>query len=177
MFDVLHDSADDYDFAVGNRIDVHFDRALQITIDQQWMTLGGLQSLRYVTPKFLFIWDNFHRATAQHIRRPDQNRITHLRGARNCFFETACQDSVGLLETEARYHRIEPLAIFRTIDRVRSGSENGNTCTRQRHRQLERRLSAELHDYAEWLFTLYDRDYIFERQRLEVETIRDVVVG
>ena len=42
---------------------------------------------------------------------------------------------------------------------------------RQRHRELERRLAAELHDYAQRLFALRDREHVFEGQRVEVKAV------
>ena len=44
-------------------------------------------------------------------------------------------------------------------------------------RQLERRLSAELHDHAHRLLALDDLEHVLERQRLEVQLVGDVEVG
>ncbi len=43
--------------------------------------------------------------------------------------------------------------------------------------EIERRLSAELHDHALRLFLFVDVEHVFERQRLEVEFVARVVVG
>jgi hypothetical protein len=47
----------------------------------------------------------------------------------------------------------------------------------QRHRQLERGLPAELHDHAPRLLPIADRQHVLERERLEVQPVRGVVVG
>ena len=47
----------------------------------------------------------------------------------------------------------------------------------QTHREIQRSLSAKLHDHAFRFFNIDDVHHIFERERLEVETIGSVVVG
>ena len=98
VLDVLHYSADHDGLAVGDRVNVDLDRALQVTIDQQRMALGGLQSLRDVSPQFLFVRNNFHRAPSEHVRRPNQHRVPDLRRARDRVVEPARQNSLRLLQ-------------------------------------------------------------------------------
>ena len=83
VLDVFHHAADDDRLAVGDRIDVHFDRALEIAIDQQRMLLGGEQRLLDVAAQARFVRDDFHRASAEHVGGPDQHRIADFRGAAN----------------------------------------------------------------------------------------------
>ena len=47
----------------------------------------------------------------------------------------------------------------------------------ERHGELERRLAAELHDHAVGLLRSHDVQHVLERQRLEVQLVRRVVVG
>ena len=47
----------------------------------------------------------------------------------------------------------------------------------ERHRQAQRRLTAELHDHAVGLLDVDDGHHVFERERLEVQAIGGVVVG
>ena len=44
-------------------------------------------------------------------------------------------------------------------------------------RELERRLPAELHDHAPRLLDVHDLEHVLERERLEVQAVRRVVVG
>src|SRR5205823_14164537 len=44
-------------------------------------------------------------------------------------------------------------------------------------REVERRLAAVLHDHAPGLLQLDNLEHILQRERLEVETIRSVIVG
>src|ERR1051325_8182193 len=47
----------------------------------------------------------------------------------------------------------------------------------QTHREIQRRLSAKLHDHTLGLLDVDDVHHVFERERLEVETIGSVVVS
>ena len=72
---------------------------------------------------------------------------------------------------------LEALAIFGDVDRVRRRSEDPNAGGLQRPRELERRLATQLHDDAFRLLAPNDLEHVLERQRLEVQLVRDVVVG
>ena len=71
----------------------------------------------------------------------------------------------------------EELAIFGEIDVLRIGADDRHTEALQRQRQIQRRLSAELHDDAGRLLGVDDVHHFFERERLEVEAVAGVVVG
>src|SRR5277367_6180614 len=142
MLDVLHNSADHYDLAVRDRVYVALNRPLQVTIDQQRVALGGLQSLRHVSAQLFFIWNHFHRASAQDIRRPNKHRVSNLRGARDRVVKTAREHSLGLPELELRDHRIESLAILGAIYRIRRRTQNRDARARKRHRELQGSLPA-----------------------------------
>ena len=73
--------------------------------------------------------------------------------------------------------RAESLAVFRDVDRVDRRSPHRYTGVGESFRELERRLSAELHDHPFRLLEVDDLQHVLERQRLEVEAIRRVVVG
>ena len=53
----------------------------------------------------------------------------------------------------------------------------GTPASRQRHRELQRGLAAELHDDAGGLLALDNRHHVLEGERLEVEAIGNVVIG
>ncbi len=44
-------------------------------------------------------------------------------------------------------------------------------------RELERRLTAELHDHADRLLALHDLEHVFERERLEIQLVGDIEIG
>ena len=72
---------------------------------------------------------------------------------------------------------LEALAIFGEVDRIRRGADDRHAVGFQRLRQLQRRLSAVLHDHALGLLEVDDLEHVFERQRLEVQPVGGVVVG
>src|SRR5208283_2302176 len=71
----------------------------------------------------------------------------------------------------------ETAAIFSQIDGFRSGANDGNAIALQFESKIERRLAPELDDHATRLFFFDDGENVFESERLEVKTVRGVVVG
>ena len=63
FFDVLHDRADNRDFAVGNTVYIHFDRIIQKVIDQDRTLRTCLNGSSNVAPEVFFIVDNLHCPT------------------------------------------------------------------------------------------------------------------
>ena len=80
-------------------------------------------------------------------------------------------------QAELGHHLAEPLAILGAIDRVGAGAEDRHAGLRERDRELERRLAAELDDHAPRLLDVADREHVLERERLEVQPVGRVVVG
>src|SRR5690606_14937375 len=72
---------------------------------------------------------------------------------------------------------LEALAILGDVDRIRRGPDDRRTGGLERTAQFERRLPAVLHDHALRLFLVDDLQHILERERLEVQAIRRIVVG
>ena len=72
---------------------------------------------------------------------------------------------------------LEEVAIFRGIDIIRACADDCGARVLQLHGQIQRGLSAELHDDAGALLALVDVHHVFERQRFKVELIAGIVVG
>ena len=72
---------------------------------------------------------------------------------------------------------LKTLAILGQVDRIGRRADDRYAIALQIQRKLERRLTAVLHDHTRWLFYMDDFQYIFQRHRLEIQTIRGVVVG
>ena len=73
--------------------------------------------------------------------------------------------------------RAEAFAIFGEIDRIRRRADDRHAGFVQTHREIQRRLAAKLDDHTVRLFDIDDVHHVFERERLEVETIRSVVIS
>ena len=181
FFDVLHDAADDHVFAVRKRVHVHFDRVFEEVIDQHRPVLRILDRFLHVADDHLFVVGDHHGASAEHIRRPHQHRISNSVRALDRFFHRSRHRARGLRNFQFVQQFAEALAVFRQIDRLGRRADDVHARRLQRQRQIQRRLSAELHDHAHRRsarsFVLADGKHVFQGQRLEVEAIAGVVVG
>src|SRR5205807_5803378 len=74
-------------------------------------------------------------------------------------------------------HNGEELAIFRHLDALRLGAENGNAGGFQSIGEIERRLSTELHHYAFGLFLVVNIEHVLKRKRLKIKFVASVVIG
>ncbi len=72
---MLHNAADDDALAISDCVDIDFDRAVEIAIDQQGTLLRGLQRLFEIAAQSDFVGDNFHRAPAEDVGGANQYRI------------------------------------------------------------------------------------------------------
>ncbi|MNB90570.1 hypothetical protein D3C75_376300 [compost metagenome] len=177
LLDVFHDATNQHHFAVADGIDIHFYCIIQEAVQQHRRIVrdadGGLE----VTAQVCFVVDDFHCAAAQHVRRTHHQRVTNLFGLLNGHFN--CGDGgVGwLFQLQTIYRLLETLAIFCPVNRIRTGTDNRHTCGFQRARQLQRGLAAVLHDNALRLLDAHDFQHVFQGHRLEIQTVRGVVVG
>ncbi len=125
--------------------------------------------------------NDFHGPAAQHVRRANHHRITDVR--RDPFgFLAGTGDAVGrLAQTELVQQNLEPFAVLGEIDGVGRCSEDRDTGLRERLRQLQRRLTAELDDDAQHgSARLLDPDqlgHVLVGEGLEIEPVRGIVIG
>ena len=74
LLDVLHDPGDADVLAVAERVDVDLDRVLEEAVEQQRVLLVGLHVGLQVGAKGLGRVTDLHRAAAEDIGRPHQQR-------------------------------------------------------------------------------------------------------
>ena len=72
---------------------------------------------------------------------------------------------------------LKAFAIFRAVNRIRTRADDGHTGRCQCFDQLQRRLATKLHNHALRLFDVDNTQHVFKGDRLEIQTIRGVVVG
>src|SRR4029077_7939222 len=115
-------------------------------------------------------------ASAEHVARPHQHRQSNLARKARRLFRHKRSTVPWLGNAQLVEQSAESPSVFSKINRFRSGTDDGHTVALQFQREIQRRLSAKLHDYAIRFFALDDGKDVLERQRFEIETIRSVVI-
>src|SRR5262249_57074020 len=86
FLDVLHDAGDIAVLAVGEAIDINLHRVGEIAVDKQRPLVGNGDFRRAIevggkprdiAVELMCIVNNLHRPAAEHVSRPDHDRITH----------------------------------------------------------------------------------------------------
>jgi hypothetical protein len=125
------------------------DGVAQVAIDQHRIGARDLHRVARVALQRLAIVEYLHGAAAQHVGRPDDDRVADLLGDGDGLFLRRRRAVVGLAQLQLVDQLLEALAILGEIDGVGRGAEDGNARRLERLGELERRLAAELHDQAQ----------------------------
>ena len=72
--------------------------------------------------------------------------------------------------------QLEAFAILGPVNGIRRRTQNRHPGLFERHRQLERRLPAELDNDPIRLFAPHDAQHIFQRQRLKIQLVGGVII-
>ncbi len=171
LLDMLHDRADHHDLAVAYRVDVDFDGAVEEVVEQHRAVVGNLHRLAHVALEFFFLVDDFHRPPAQHVGRAYHQRISDGLG-RGQGLVSAARGGVGrLAQVQALDHLLEALAVFGTVDGVRTGADDRHAGLFEGAAELQRGLAAVLDDHALGLLDADDLSDVLEGHRLEVQAV------
>ena len=150
-------------------------------VDQHRTLLRVLDCRGHVLQYRFPVIRNHHRTTAQHVARTNQHGVADTLGTGKRLFDAGGQRALRLRNLKIFNQLAEPLAILGQIDRLGRCANDGNTGLLERQRQVQRSLTAELHDHADLRpagsLVLIDAEHIFQRQRLKVEAVAGVVVG
>ena len=171
LFDVLHDRADHDLLAVADRIDVDLDRLIEKVIEQHRRRIRHDECVAQIARQIGLVVHDFHRATAEHVRRPHHHRESRSRRPLRCRPRRSrpCGSPAAADPTFVD-HLLEALPIFGPIDRIGAGADDRHAFRLQRVDELQRRLAAELHDDAGRSLHFDDREHVFERHRFEIQT-------
>ncbi len=175
---MLHDTADQH-VAVGIRddIDVDLNGMIEKAVEQHRRRVGHAYRFADIARQIRVVVNDFHRAATEHITRPHDQRIADFAGERERLVGIVC-DAIGRLsQAEFLDQFLESLAIFGKVDRIGRRADDRHTGGFERACELQRGLSAVLHDDAFRLFLVDDLEHVFERHRLEIQAIGSVVVG
>ncbi len=116
----------------------------------------------------LFVIGDHHGAPAEHVAGAHQHRISDAPRDFAGLFHAGCRSVGRAGDAQLIEQFAEEFAILRQIDVLGVGADDRHVQLLQRDREIQRRLSAELHDHAIGLFGVIDIQHVFERKRLEV---------
>jgi len=71
----------------------------------------------------------------------------------------------------------ETAAVFGEIDRFGRRADDGNSVRFEVEREIERCLTAKLHNHTLWALSIHYGEDVFECERLEIKAVRSVVIG
>src|ERR1035437_9071796 len=181
FLDVLPDAADHDVFAVRERVHIDFNRVFQKLIDQDGAVLRILDGLLHVLLNRIFVVGNDHGSPSEDIRRTNQHRESDLLRRFDRLFDRGHHGAGSLRDVEFLEQFPEALAVFGEINRFWRGADDVDAGGFEWQREIERRLTAELHNDADrraaGSFVLADGEHVFERERFEVEAVAGVVIG
>ena len=165
---VLHNAGDYEIIAVANRVNLDF-RSHHIFIDKNgiFQLVGGdyLHILRNVR---VAVRDN-HILSAENVRRTEQNGITKLVCRFQRFFLGKDGFSLRTRDIALFKQLVKQLSVLRRVNIGSLRSENANAHFREVFRELNRGLSAKLHNAAVRLFGCHKRFNVLFGERVEVK--------
>jgi len=148
QFDMLHHRRNKRVRAVGNGVGFGFNGVFQKFVDQDRPLRCDVNGGMNIAPEHLLVMNHFHAASAQHVRGTNHQRIADAGGDLKRLFQIARHSGLGHGDAELVHHLPETVAVFRQIDGFGRRADDVHAGFRQFRRDIERRLSAELHDHA-----------------------------
>ena len=174
--DVLHDCRNICMCSVGDRICLTLQSMIQETVDQDRTIRCYADSRIHVLGHSGVIIDDFHAASAEYVGRANHDRIADLICNRLGFLDRCGHSGLRHRDAELIHHAAEEVAVLCEVNDLRGCSEDVNAVLLKVSCKVERRLAAELCNYADRLLLFVDAENIFKCERLEIELIGCIVV-
>ena len=112
FLDVLHDAANDYVFAVGERVYVDLNGVFEEFVDQDGTILRILDGLLHVLRDGVFVVGDDHGSSAENVRRADENGETNFLRGFDGFFDRGDHGAGSLRDVEFIEQFTEALAVL-----------------------------------------------------------------
>ena len=177
LLDMLHDAPDHHPPPVGHGVHVHLEGILQKLVDQNGTVLRHAHGFRDVSLQGMVIVHDHHGPSTENIGGPNQDGVADAFGDGGGLPERGGGAGRRLGDSHAGEQTAESLAVFRQVDGLGRGADNGDAGPLQGQGQRQRSLAAELHDHPLRLLPLHHVHDVFKGQRLEIEPIGSIVVG
>ena len=114
---------------------------------------------------------DFHGATTQNVAGTHHQRVTQC----GSFFKRLRLGTGGgigrLAQAQFVQQLLETLTVFRCVNHVGRGADDGHAVGFQVQCQLERRLATVLHDHAKWFFLVDDFEHVFQCEWLKIQAV------
>ena len=175
--DVFHHGANHHVGTVGERINVGFERVFKKPVDKHRPVFTDQHRSFEIACQRRGIVHNLHRPAAEYIRRSHKNGIPDPFRDRERFVNTGRRPIGRLCDPELTGERLESPPILGDVDRVRARAENANTGSLKTTRQFQWCLSAELNDHANRSLPRNDLEHVLQRERFEIQLVRNVEIG
>ena len=120
---------------------------------------------------------NDHILTAEHVGRTQQHRIAQLVRDLDRFLRRHDREALRTRDAALLQQLVKALSVLCRINIICGRAEDIHAGICQMACELDRRLTAELHDNAVGLFGLDDVVHILRRQRVEIQAVAGVEVG
>ena len=148
FFDVLHDAGDQHVFAVGQAVHVDFGGVFEEAVDQHGALLREGHGFTHVLANGVFFVGDDHGASAEHVAGTHEHRVSQTAGDVAGFFDAGRGAVFWRRNLQVVEQLAEEFAVFGEIDVLGIGADDRDAEALQWQGEIERRLSAELHDDA-----------------------------
>ena len=177
LLDVFLNAGDYAGCCISQRVHIELRCLLQKFVNQDGPIVREINGGAHVLVQALFIVNDRHRAAAQHVTRPHQHRITEARANLTRSGNRSRRSIFRLRYSQLAQQRAKTLSILGKINGIRRRTDDRDAGSVQTHCEIQRSLSAKLHNHARRLFNIDDVHHVFKRERFEVETVGSVVVS
>jgi len=172
---VLHNSGNENILTVTNGVNLHF-LAPDIFVNQDRVLWSYLNGGLHIFQKLFVIVHYFHGPSAQYIRRPYQNGITHSTRYFQCSPDIKGSTALGLGNVKASQQVTEFFSVLGGVNTLHRCSQYPDALFIQFTRQVYGGLAPELHYNSVGLFLIYYIKYILQRKGLKIELVGSIEV-
>eukprot|EP00754_Rhynchopus_humris_P032218 Rhum_TRINITY_DN15387_c0_g1::Rhum_TRINITY_DN15387_c0_g1_i5::g.154554::m.154554 len=177
VLDVLRHGVVDDAAVLGDGVHLHLLRVLDELRQHNGVLAVHVGGLTQVVHQVRLVVRDVHGGTRQHVRRTHKHRVLRTLRELLRLLDRASVDPLRLVDVQLVAERAELVAVLAHVDALRGRAEDGHTLLRQRQHEVVRDLSSDGNDDTTGALPEVDVQDGLQRQLLEVQPVRLVVVG